>query len=229
MSCDRANDIDVRAFLADPRATRFEEFAQHLDGCAECRAEVSDWLALSEALDDPAQHPTPHQLAAFEGNPESLTGDELVSVSDHLQSCVACQGEVRSLRTHRQESRGGVATSTAVGAAGALERLWRGITGVLWHPAFAYSIALVALVFLTPNGAPVREKPDASAASIIWRGSRTATSDRKDLSSATPLSIDDVVIGFHDSGDQRAFCEKVCPEDDEDDTLEASPEDRSGH
>jgi hypothetical protein len=114
MSCNRAQQIDIDAFLVDSTAPELAEFRDHYPGCADCSATVADWSALGLALRsmsgptrssdasafgesaDLSLHPDPWDLEMLI-DPPSMTS-ELVTAAAHVETCGHCQSEMRLLR-----------------------------------------------------------------------------------------------------------------------------------
>ena len=142
MSCRRAYDLDLAAFLRDPRAPELEEFIEHYPRCPDCAAEVRAWTEVHLAL--APRHPAPAELLGYQDG--TLAPDARATLDRHLASCTGCSEELRALR------RFDATRETSVPAAppprrpvlpgSALRRAAR----MLWHPAFAYAVALLVLV-----------------------------------------------------------------------------------
>ena len=105
MSCARAREIDVEAFLIDSSGDAFADFRAHYPGCADCSAAVADWLALDLALRDVVatdegvarEHPAADRLAAYARADDSRRA-ELADVGAHAAGCPACRTEIAALR-----------------------------------------------------------------------------------------------------------------------------------
>jgi Putative zinc-finger len=143
MMCRRAYEVDLAAFLRDPRAPVLAEFVEHYPRCPECAAEVRAWTEVHLTLD--AQHPASAELLAYEDG--TLDGGARAQVERHLATCAGCTEELRALRRFDAarvspsvpDSASRRATTLSGGRARRLGR-------ILWHPAVAYAIALLLLV-----------------------------------------------------------------------------------
>ncbi|MEW6270194.1 MAG: zf-HC2 domain-containing protein, partial [Thermodesulfobacteriota bacterium] len=170
MSCRRAFEIDLAAFLHEPRDARWDDFRAHYPRCAACAAEVAAWTALETMLAPP--HPGEETLRCWARERDALDAATRASVERHLARCPSCTEELRvlerfaagpkegaghELRRHEARvrpagrrvdhaaTRGATATSHAQG------RPRRGAPGVLRrvlrHPALPWA-ALVVLLLL---------------------------------------------------------------------------------
>lgn len=101
MSCDRASQIDVEAFLIASDGRDFEAFRAHFPDCEACSEQVARWtaldLALRDALSDElgsdAMHPEVERLELFARDATSL-GAEAQRIDRHLESCPGCRTEL---------------------------------------------------------------------------------------------------------------------------------------
>ncbi len=159
MSCRRAYDIDLAAFVAEPHAPELAEFVEHYPRCAECAAEVRVWTEVHLAL--AGLHPDPAELLAYHDG--ALGDDARARLARHLATCPACAEELRALGRFDATRPGAVTTTPAPrpGVAPVTARIGR----LLWHPAVGYTLALLLLVPLlarrpretaTPARAPAR-------------------------------------------------------------------------
>jgi hypothetical protein len=164
MSCRKAFDIDLPRFLSDARADEFAAFRDHYPRCAECAAEVRAWTELHIRLEaGHAGHPEPLLLQRYEEEPERLGDAERARVAAHLRSCAACRDELAALRSFDPAGLATPAAAPAPGRAG-LRELLGSLRRVLWHPAFAYAVVLLAIVptlyrVAGPGGAPLPREP----------------------------------------------------------------------
>lgn len=138
MGCNRAFDIDLAAFLADPRAEAFADFRAHYPRCAACAAEVRVWTELTEQLGG-ERHPAAVALAEY----ASLPASERAAIDRHAAGCARCREELRLLEAFDPAQLTRPAPVAAAEPAGPdwLERLAR----IFWHPAFAYGVALLVV------------------------------------------------------------------------------------
>ena len=94
MKCRRSFDLDLAAYLLDPRDAAWDEFRAHYPFCADCAAEVAAWTAVQQGL---AQHPEPEQLLRWSDHPDSLDPATRATVAQHLERCPSCSDELRAL------------------------------------------------------------------------------------------------------------------------------------
>jgi anti-sigma factor RsiW len=141
MSCRRAYDLDLAAFLADPRAPELAEFVEHYPRCPECAAEVRAWTEVHLAL--ASRHPAPAELLAYHDG--SLGADARAMVGRHLATCPACAEELRAVQRF-DVTRVPAALAPRPRRATPAGSVARRIGRVLWHPAVAYAVALLLLV-----------------------------------------------------------------------------------
>lgn len=95
MSCRRAYELDLPAFLADPRDATWDDFRAHYPRCPECSAEVAAWTALHASLAH--RHPEPAELLRWSDDPDSLAADTRTLLARHLEQCPSCRDELRAL------------------------------------------------------------------------------------------------------------------------------------
>jgi hypothetical protein len=95
MTCRKALEVDLAAFLLDPRSAEWDAFRAHYPGCPECAAEVAAWTNLGTQLG--SSHPTPEALLQWVDEPISLTSAERAAMRAHLARCRACADELRAL------------------------------------------------------------------------------------------------------------------------------------
>ena len=60
MTCGKAFEVDLAAFLLEPRSGEWDAFRAHYPSCPECAAEVAAWTTLGTQLG--SSHPTPDAL-----------------------------------------------------------------------------------------------------------------------------------------------------------------------
>jgi hypothetical protein len=107
VTCQRALELDVAAFLVEPGRPEWASFRDHYPGCPDCAATIAAWSRLEQSLRTPPTgrveghggpaHPAPALLARYAEAPASL-GTEAPAVSSHLESCVTCRTEVLALQ-----------------------------------------------------------------------------------------------------------------------------------
>jgi len=139
MTCGRAYEVDLAAFLRDPRAPELAEFVEHYPRCPECAAEVRAWTEVHLTLG--ARHPAPAELLAYQDG--TLDGDTRAQVEHHLATCAGCAEELRALRRFDAvRPSAPMPDSERRASPSPARRIGR----MLWHPAVAYAVALLLLV-----------------------------------------------------------------------------------
>jgi anti-sigma factor RsiW len=103
MSCEKAQEIDLAAYLVDPDLPEWAEFREHYPSCPDCAEEVAAWSRIEASLrssGDPQQgaHPAPELLARFEEDPRSLSPADWQRVDRHTRECRQCADELAALR-----------------------------------------------------------------------------------------------------------------------------------
>jgi hypothetical protein len=149
MSCRRAFEIDLAAFLSGAGRDEFAEFRGHYPVCPECSAEIRAWTDLHTLLQAGSAgpnggHPEPEVLLRYEQRDPPLGSAETAEVERHLARCNTCREELVALR------RFDFSTLTAESAPSErarnrLAELLSGLRGLLMHPAFAYALVLLLL------------------------------------------------------------------------------------
>jgi hypothetical protein len=198
VSCRQTYDIDLAAFLEAPRREEFESFRSHYPTCAACSAEVRAWteLHLALAATGAGEHPEPERLLRYEEDPGQMAPVEREALSTHLAGCVSCRDELSALRAFEPAALAQPAAAvTPDGGSGDgfLGRLRR----LVWHPAFAYAVALLVLAptlwqLVGPGqlGSPMLRAPlEATRRDEAFSGERAAA--RKEPA-AEPTSPADV-------------------------------------
>jgi hypothetical protein len=170
VSCRRAYEIDIAAYLADPRAAAHADFRAHYPACAPCSAEVRAWTELAARLGaGRAAHPEPALLLRYEDAPDRFDPAARAELRMHLAGCASCRDELAGLRTFQP------ALAAAPQPAARPARRRRGVAaalrGLVWQPAFAYAVAFAIagpLLYLQVTrdrldlrGAPRAEPPVA--------------------------------------------------------------------
>jgi hypothetical protein len=95
MTCRRAWELDLPAFVIDPRDPAWADFRAHYPRCAECAAEVAVWSALQATLAE--RHPEPEELLRWHDAPAALPSDARAAVARHVERCLSCRDELRAL------------------------------------------------------------------------------------------------------------------------------------
>src|SRR5262245_21808470 len=96
MDCRRAFEIELGAFLRDPRRREWDEFRAHYPRCAACAAEVRTHTEVALLL-APA-HPDPERLLLLEDEPAALDAAEHATLTNNVAGCVTCRDELAALR-----------------------------------------------------------------------------------------------------------------------------------
>jgi hypothetical protein len=105
MSCERARGLDLSAYLIEPDSTEWSAFRAHFPVCPDCSSVLASWTTLEDSLrawrgaGRTSRHPEPSQLAAFEGDPRSLSAEQWSEIQHHLDGCRRCADELAALRT----------------------------------------------------------------------------------------------------------------------------------
>ncbi len=141
MTCARAFEVDLAAFVRDARAAEWSAFREHYPRCADCAAEVRVWTELDQALAS-GSHPTPDRLARFAA--AGLDTGAHREVTAHLASCPTCRDELTALRRF---DFGALAADPATPVAPPSSRRRPWMARLLWHPAFAYAVALALVLY----------------------------------------------------------------------------------
>jgi hypothetical protein len=140
MSCRKAYEIDLAGFVADPTGAQWAEFRDHYPRCAACASEVRTWTELHLALGS-ASHPDPADLVRYVDDAVGLAPAARHAIAEHLTACAACRDEAHTLRSFDPLA------SPAREPAPKRWVLLPAFRGAVWHPAFAYAVALVAVLY----------------------------------------------------------------------------------
>ncbi len=191
MSCHRATEIDVEAFLVDSGHASFEEFRAHYPECTDCAAEVERWsafeIALRQAVSDslglPGIHPEPERLEALLSS-SGPADAEARQVEAHVAGCDSCRTELALLRRFDPAALAGAVEGlssaerppVAAPVVGWIERLREAFEGLReaasWPgglvPAAAAAAVVLALVWaIGPSG--IEPSDEGSAARLAAR------------------------------------------------------------
>jgi len=103
MTCRRASDVDLAAYLVESDAPEWAEFRSHFPDCADCSEQVAAWTRTEASLRASAEasavkHTPADLLAQFERVPQSLPAGERRDVEAHLSACRPCADQVAALR-----------------------------------------------------------------------------------------------------------------------------------
>jgi len=104
MTCRRARDIDVEAFLIDSAAEGQAQFRTHYPDCADCSAAVAHWSAFDLAVRSMPSpegvamgaHPGVERLERLIDSPVPA-GTEEIMIRSHVDRCAQCQTEMNVL------------------------------------------------------------------------------------------------------------------------------------
>ena len=106
MTCQRAQDVDLAEFLAEPDAPSLDGFRRHYPGCADCSAAVAEWHEIEMQLAGYGADETPStdsahtetaMLASY-ADVSALGNAERDAVRAHLDGCAECRLVLRSLQ-----------------------------------------------------------------------------------------------------------------------------------
>jgi hypothetical protein len=101
MSCTRAREVDLAAWVVDSEAAEWAEFREHYPGCPECSQEVAGWMRLENSLraggDPGASHPPVDELVGLVKSPGSLSRARRGEIENHLKECRACDDQRAAL------------------------------------------------------------------------------------------------------------------------------------
>jgi anti-sigma factor RsiW len=103
MSCGKAREIDMAAYLVDPDLPEWADFREHYPTCPDCAEEVTAWTRIEASLRSAGEpeegaHPFAELLARFEEDPRALSPDEWKRVDEHTRDCRQCADELAALR-----------------------------------------------------------------------------------------------------------------------------------
>ena len=204
MGCTRAFDIDLVAFLAEPRAEAFADFRAHYPRCAVCAAEMRAWTELAEQLGR-ERHPAATALAEY----ASLPAQERAAIDRHAAGCARCREELRVLEAFDPALLTRPAPAAEPVGPGWLERLPR----LFWHPAFAYGVALLVVapvLWRTQGPGALDPLPGAAdLASKVERVSEPMLGDARELTRAVPEPADREAAGREPFAQQAPARENV--------------------
>jgi hypothetical protein len=145
VSCRRAFEIDLAAFLSEPARPEAADFRAHYPLCAECADEVRAWTELVASLGAfGATHPGPAALLRFEESAAALAAPERARIEAHLARCASCRDELRSLRAFPFEDTAATSGGARLSRPPARRSRVGRVRSLVLHPAFAY--AVVALL-----------------------------------------------------------------------------------
>jgi hypothetical protein len=163
MSCRRAFDVDLAAFVHDARGPVWADFREHYLLCRDCSLEVRTWTELEIILQGGAPpataHPAPEDLLAWAGEAAPLDPDYGRIVDYHVASCLPCADEIATLRAFDfagLEADGATAAivAEAVGAANG-RSVVADATRAAAEPAFADAVVVaVDPLMCGPGDAP---------------------------------------------------------------------------
>lgn len=140
MSCRRAFEIDLLAYLAEPREAEFADFRDHYPRCADCSAELAAWTELDARLHGGGAHPEVEEIAAFAQAPNEMDASARGLLEAHVRGCASCRDELHGLRAFDAR---GFAAAPAEEIRPEAPSLGVRLRRLLWHPAFAYGLLLL--------------------------------------------------------------------------------------
>ena len=148
MSCGRAREVDLAAYLIDRRAAEWTDFRTHYPRCPDCSRALADWLGFKARLEavgemPGASHPSEAQLLAFHQDPAACAAQERAAIEAHLAQCRECRSELAVLRgfDFRKLTPLPVARSP-----GGVAPLWEALLAALRRPALAFALLLGLVV-----------------------------------------------------------------------------------
>src|SRR5213593_1735402 len=161
MSCRKAFDIDLADFLAHAGTPEWREFREHYPRCPECAAEVRAWTELHHLLqrNGADTHPPEERLLRFETERAALSAAEREMIARHLAACRSCADELAALR--RFDFRGLAPTPAVPRRAHRMPDLAALVRQVVLHPAFAYGLVVLLLLYPAAVGRFAQERRDA--------------------------------------------------------------------
>lgn len=149
MTCHRARDVDLHELLVIESSQDLDDFRAHYPTCPACAAEVAAWTALHLSLrggsGELGEHPAPDALLKFEQEPDALAAQQREAIESHLRSCRSCADESRALAGFDFDRVREQTTRTPQGIS-SLARSFALLKNLALRPAFAYGIAVVALL-----------------------------------------------------------------------------------
>jgi hypothetical protein len=103
MTCNKASQLDVGAYLANPGADRWAEFRTHYTGCADCSRTVANWGQLEEALRTQGSvsqtaHIENANLARLAADPGAFSAELRTRIEGHLSGCAICSDKLAALQ-----------------------------------------------------------------------------------------------------------------------------------
>lgn len=131
MSCQRASEVDVEAFLLDSSDAAFADFRAHYPGCPDCAGVVARWSAfdlalrdvLGDELDASEGHPSTERLEALlqrraqaveaSASPDPDAPDADRAIEAHLERCAPCRSELALMARFDPAALGAVAEASA--------------------------------------------------------------------------------------------------------------------
>jgi hypothetical protein len=205
MSCRKAFEADIAAFLLDPGGPEWAELRGHYPRCPDCATEIRAWTELHTLLESGAPgpaaveagsaHPDEELLLQFEEHPERLASTQRQAVADHLATCRSCADELGALRRFDFARLEPAAPASMRQPRVSPLRLASLVRRVVLHPAFAYAVVLLLLYPTVaerffpappPTGAPVAPTSSESPMAAHEEGERGARSHDKLEQRASP-------------------------------------------
>lgn len=235
MTCRKSFELDLAAFLANPRDAEWDEFRAHYPQCVDCAAEVAAWTALGAQLGP--EHPAPETLLRFADDPSSMAAEERDATARHVARCAACADELRALggfaaaraddaKVPRDRS-GFQRPASATTRETAQRSRLRTVGRALWNPALPYA-ALLALVLLprlwptieehAPKGAdtaPVASAPQQPAAGLARPSVSPVDLETAGSAPGRSLGLEDSDASARRSSETTAFSQRQGDLDEE--------------
>ncbi len=103
MPCTKVHEIDVAAFVVDPRAREWAAFRDHFPLCPDCSREVARFATLTLALAGEAAGASAHlseaEIVALAAPSSRLARDGRDRLEAHLAGCAPCRTELAVARS----------------------------------------------------------------------------------------------------------------------------------
>jgi hypothetical protein len=196
MSCRKAFERDLAAFLIDPRDPTWAEFREHYPACPDCACEVQVWTELQLELQSgegtSGSHPSNELLLSYEERREALQPVQLRSIEGHLACCHACADELRALRRFDFSVLRRPAAQRRTRSWNLTRELPSWLRAVVWHPAFAYALVLVLLY---PTLMQLRRSDDGLLIETPGSDQRIALESSEQLRVTRPEPAEGAAVG----------------------------------
>lgn len=215
MSCRQSFEIDLGAFLAEPRSAEFSGFRDHYPYCEACSAEIHAWTELHSELGAAgnARHPEPEDLLRLAESPRTLSSQERTRIENHLRRCDSCRDELTSLQGFEFPTPEARRTPSDPARRRPFGEWLASIRRLLWNPILAYTIAALVIVptlytqLARKDG--VRGNPTLEVVALDQAVARREAAARPVDDAAGPRAdaavVADDTAGFRDSARPRTL------------------------